>query len=226
LGSKDNGARAAEAILHTMRDYSVWMTDGSPVGQMKDAALEAFRNLPPEVARPAAEQALKSENANERLFAVTVLPSMYAPSPRDAAPHLVEMLDDPSLEVRNLVMSKMFQLDPTAPALRDALRKALANDNQTTLDWVLRAIESASKNPQAVDTLAGIVPDLLRLLDRGGLIESRASESLRNMGLAALDGLEKAINAEGGKGAAADKARKIYDEIRSRSDAPRPASRR
>jgi HEAT repeat protein len=166
-------------------------------------------------------RALKSNNANERLFALTVLPSVSA-DPAVNMPIFLENLKDPDATIRRFVAATVAHTDPKLPELLPILREALRSDLRTQIQWALGIIGGSrmDQGSQAEKILPGIpalVPEVVGLLDsQDNLVEMTASNALLTLGADAIPGLEEAIAAEGNP-PKATKAEEVLKLIRERA---------
>jgi hypothetical protein len=129
FGQHGKAPQAAAEILKSLRDYNTWMIDQSPEGQMKQAAVDAFRSMPAKDVLPAVMEALKSDSANTRLFAVVwVLPPLGLPK-GDVTRAMQQLLKDPDLSVRVTAAYNLLSQAGETPAVIDVLREALASEN-------------------------------------------------------------------------------------------------
>ena len=157
FGANGYGAQAASEILNAMRGYSVSKMDNSPEAILASTAVEVIQKIPRQEAMPLVVKALKSDNANERLFALAVLRRVSS-TPQDDLPMLLEMLKDSDFEVRMRAMIEVARIDPARPELLSVLREALASDNKSKVreaiqiaggSWLLDRIGCWSLMPRS-----------------------------------------------------------------------------
>ncbi|MBI3838843.1 MAG: HEAT repeat domain-containing protein [Planctomycetia bacterium] len=197
FGANGYGPQAAAQIIEAMRGYSVWMIDASAEGKLKSAAIEAFKKIPRGNAMPVVTKALKSDDANQRLFALVVLPSLIAPE-KDALPLYREALKDENFQVRAWAMACIGRIDPKLPELQPALREALAADDQGLVISAIQIVGGrhfGNLQPRAPSSPARpeLVPELVGLLNNpDNQIKSAAISALLEMGPEVIPALEKA----------------------------------
>ncbi len=182
FGAYGYGRQAAKSILEAIKGYSVSSHDNdSPTGQLKQAALSAFgqafgdltATIPKDDALPVVLEALKSDSPNQRLFAVSVLPSV-SDNEEETAKLLSGMLDDRSAEVRIIGANHIVSVAPATPGLSDVIREFLL-----------------SKDPNHAMSGSYMVVGLLRHLGRGGPLQTAAFQVLQELGPAAVPALEQ-----------------------------------
>jgi hypothetical protein len=236
------GRPAAEAIVEAMKGYSVWSFDGTAVGRLKETALGAFRHPPglqmPSIpkgdAQPVVLEALHSDDANQRLFAVAVLPDVVPQRP-DSVPHLAAMLNDPSVAVRRHAALYLLELAPQTPGLVEIVRQGLHSPGLDDVRWALSMI-----NHKTAAVLAPLVPDVVPLLKQKSLgIEGlmgvggmgsgyqppTPQAALTALGPAALPALEESLNSD--DATIRQEAESLLEQIRAKADAGKapPAAR-
>jgi beta-lactamase regulating signal transducer with metallopeptidase domain len=221
FGANGYGPQAASEIFKAMRGYSVSNMDNSPEAILAATAVDVIQKIPRQEAMPLVVKALKSDNANERLFAVTVL-RRVSPAPLDDLPILLEMLKDPDFEVRMRAMIDVARIDAQEPKLVSVLREALASDSQAKVSEAIHIV-GGSWNLQTGQllkphaTVPAVVPELIGLLkNTDKTISDMASDALLQIGAAAVSELEKVINAEGNP-PKATKAEQVLKLIRERA---------
>ncbi len=146
----------------------------------------AFQEIPASDTLPLLVKHLKSEKAEERLFALIVLPD--TPQTRhETAKLVVPMLKDPSAEVRQLAASHLLAAELTPPELVAALREWLASDDPAQVSFAAGAAfgtgpNRTSASPKNLKLLDELLPDMLRAMERpepyGPLVERGLGERL------------------------------------------------
>ncbi len=187
----------AEQFFHVVQDLSVLNNPKSSEGKLTSTMMEAFRKMPRDETLPVVLAALKSGNANQRRFALAVLPLAVA-NPKDAAPIFSEALSDKDALVRRMAITGLAVADPGSMELAAAIRSALATGDHATVDWVGFLIAGYEKGgyvpmlPGRLRPMESLAPDLIDLLnsDDHGLCRA-AGFNLLQMGEAALPALQQ-----------------------------------
>jgi beta-lactamase regulating signal transducer with metallopeptidase domain/multidrug resistance efflux pump len=188
FGAHGLGPQAAAAIIDAMKDYSVWIIDGMAAGHLKAAALEAFNVIPAKDSVPLLIEALKSENANQRLLAATVL--WNVPDKKERARLLTPLLKDPAAEVRYTAAGQLLTLAPGTPGLVEILREALTSQEPAMKVWALGTMHQGYHL-----SLAPLAPELVGML-AGESFDSRVADLIEKMGNAAVPALEAALKSD------------------------------
>lgn len=131
---KGLAALAAPQVLRVMRGNRTWYGTSTPAGSMYVAATEFFRSTDREVVLPILVEALQSEEASTRRFALQVFDFAVEP-PHEALPKLVALAKDDDPKIRRVALYAIAGIDRASPAIVAALE----DENPMV---VLAAIES------------------------------------------------------------------------------------
>lgn len=203
FGARGDGPQAAALILEVA--IPAWINTRhrweSPWAQ---SARAAFQEIPASDTLPLLVKLLKSEKAEERLFALHVLPD--TPQTRqETAKLLVPMLKDPSAEVRQLAASHLLAAELTPPELLAVLREWLASDDLAQVSFAAGAAcgigpSRTSATPKNLKLLDELLPDFLQAMERpepyGPLVERGLGERLEFNALTHLFETIKSTKAE------------------------------
>jgi HEAT repeat protein len=165
-----------EAILEVMGDYSIFDMSASPDAPLKVAALDAFSNLDRGAAFPLVDAALKSENANRRMFAAVMLDQWV---PKDNSLDLDELLADPDPAARHLFARIVVGRDVT---------------NAKALEIVRAGLESSDDRLRsaAIVTANGLISQF----NPGQGVEGPVLEALKQLGPALKPIMESAAKSD------------------------------
>ena len=130
------GRAAAETIMDVMKGYTLWPIDSSAEGLLKQAAYNAFNGpqslshatIPPEDALPVVLKALTDGNANQRLFAASVLMNVSDDRQRNIS-LLSDLLKDTDLNVRAHAADTLIASSPGTEGIAAVVREALRSDD-------------------------------------------------------------------------------------------------
>jgi beta-lactamase regulating signal transducer with metallopeptidase domain len=197
FGANGYGREAAAAVLELMRNYNVFgQTADIRESKLTDAAMEVVKNISDDEALLPITEAMKSENANQRLFAVVVLPNIVAKR-KDAAPWLTDLLRDENRSVRVAAHISLGLADPDSPELLGVLREELSGEEP---DDIRLAISIAGGRvlqlwegglTSTMPPMPALAPQLVKLLDSTDkVIRNDATDALIKIGPAAIKLLE------------------------------------
>jgi len=162
------GRQAAEVIFSIMRNYSVWSYDGTSEGLFKQAAMSAAANVAADDLLPAVRRALETGNANERMFALRVLPLDAGKS--QTVPLLVRLLDNPDRRIVELARAPLAVIDHDNPALVASIQRGLDSDSPEELHNALAHVrgfhyETPGQVNRPLRPYPNLIPSALSLLD-------------------------------------------------------------
>jgi hypothetical protein len=181
--------------MQAARDYNMQIADADV-----QAAYPAFRKMPAGEVRPVILRSLESDDANERWFALVILP-IVAPR-EETVPLLIKKLTDPSPKVRQAAVELMVPTEPSPPELVATLREWLASDDLAQFSIAARSWCAPDERTGGAslrlrqELLGWLLPDLLKAAERpdpfGPLVEQPLTQ-LSTLG--AVDFLDALFNA-------------------------------
>jgi beta-lactamase regulating signal transducer with metallopeptidase domain len=174
FGRHGYGPQAAKQIMQAARDHSMQIEDADV-----QAAYQTFPKMPAGDVGPVILQSLESNDANERWFAVVVLP-IFAQR-EETVPLFIKRLKDPSPKVRQAAAEMMVSTEPPAPELVGTLREWLASDDLAQCSIAARACYTQDERTGGTSLrvrrplLNELLPDVLKAIERpepfGPLVE-------------------------------------------------------
>jgi hypothetical protein len=223
------GREVAEAIIDVFKDYKLVPFDGTPMGKMREAAWQTFSRIdngsvstiPLDDALPVVRQALTSDNANQRFFAVVVVQSLADTD--TVVPLLVERLKDADSDVRYQAAAYVLTRAPDSPGLIDVVRQWLSpENNQQQSQTALNVLSLAPREMQLK-----LAPEVVKLLDREVGLGDRAGQSgnashvVRNLGLDSIPALEEGAKSE--NKVVRERSLELLDQLRAKpfEDSPK-----
>jgi hypothetical protein len=203
FGANGEGPQAAELIIGVMRGYSVWTIDGSSEGELKQAALDAFRKIPRGEALKPLTEALQHGNANQRLFALWVLPTAMV-EPKESAPLFVEAMKDKDAHVRSRARWLVAAFAHDSPSLVPSLRAALATPDRNEvisafniIGGIGAALFADGRPPVKMPPTPELIPELVAFLGHADLeLRGKAAEALVYIGRPAEHALIQATQSK------------------------------
>ena len=172
FATRGHAEAAGEAILEAMREYNVFRSDISANEQMKFAARETFHKLPKNVSAALIARAAKSDNANQRLFALYHV--LWPDVPEiEKVRVFTKFLSDPDAEVRVAATMYLVPIAPETAGLLDAIRNLCKSEDPATKELALMPIRA-----------------LLNLLDKDGPKKDAAEKIVNALGPDAKDALQ------------------------------------
>ncbi len=185
-------------LIQLMRDYSIATFDEGPIGQLKLAAVSAIDRFPRQATTRLLQESLHSDNANQRLFALCMLPVANWQA-RDWAPHYLDALQDEDPRVRVAARIGAAAIAHESPVLASSLHDGLASGSSAEVISALALVGGVKRslvglpNSEATiapfPTLVSQVADLLA--HRDGQVREAAQASLYRLGEAAVAELQR-----------------------------------
>ena len=142
------GETAMQATIDAMSDTSIWDFIGGPESTLRETALGIVKRIPRPMVLGVVTKALKTGNANQRLFAVAIV-SQATAQPQDAVPLLVEATRDEDQHVRMTARRFLAFVDRRAPETITALRAALSDEDLDEVSDAIRIV--AGGNPYGLN---------------------------------------------------------------------------
>ncbi len=192
FGRHGYGPQAAKQIIQAARDYTMQIADAD-----MQAVYQAFPKMPAGDVRPVILQSLESNDANERWFALVVLPIVA--QREETVPLFIKKLKDPSPKVRQAAAEMMVSTEPPAPELVATLRDWLASDDVAQFSIAAGAWYTPDERTGGASLrvrrllLTELLPDLLKAIERpepfGPLVEQPLARLSKQGALDFLDAL-------------------------------------
>ena len=196
FGKRGYGPQAAKLIIQAARDYP--MQFGDPDNAV---AIFLLQKMPAGDVMPVILQSLESTIANERWFAVAVLSNIG--QRKESVPLFINMLNDPSPEVRQAAATVLLLIEPAPPELAAKLREWLNSDDPGLVSFAARAwykpAEGMGRGIRRVDgqLLSELLPDFLKAIERPEPFGPLVQQALDRLNKPAATAFLDAIHASG-----------------------------
>lgn len=211
------GKQVIEALFETMHDYSMASIDVSHEGLLKTAALAAGKKVPTADRMPAILEALQSDNQNERLFALSIIPE-DAPK-AEIVPLLEAAVSGPDPQIASFARNQLFLHDHDNATLIAAIRDGLESNDERRVQSALYMARGivAGQSARSFGPNPELLPLALALIDHSDpaiqnlaihVLSMKAPEPGQT---AYVEALEQIASSDEGK--AAVNARKMLDRI-------------